>query len=604
MLRGFRWQFLAFVMALVLFGVALFFRISEQTPPQPVATTVSTPAAATAVAGDTALPTATPSTIIDETPSVGVSIIGNDHYREALIGSIQRLNPLLAGLNPVDRDVSALIFEGLARTNAYGEPVPALADRWVIAPNGLEYIVYLRTDVMWHDGTPFTAADVLYTMSLLRDPRFPGAPELGAFWRTIETEQLGDHIVRFRLAQPLGAFLDRLTIGILPEHALRGTTADQLAAHPFNLTPIGTGPYQLARLVAPDAVSPRAVELVAAPVYQARAAAQGQPYAIKRVTFVLFSTFESAVQAVTNGEVDGLASRDRDERPALFSLTLSQGVVLMNTLEPTIGMIIYNWSRETTSFFREQRVRLALETGLDRSSAIERALPNLALRTDSPLISGSWAHEPSLSLPSYNPAVAGTLLATAVERMERLAAATDATANPEGAPNDSESLFTFSILTPDTPSLTNLANEIATQWSQLGLNVTVDSVNLELYQLRLETHDFDAVMVEYGFGGSGDPDVYSFWHEGQFPNGANYGGVSDRRISEILERARREPFNINRIADYARFQDEFIERAIALPIYNPLFTYAFSPVVNGVQLGYLSTAASRFENIGQWSIQR
>ncbi len=68
--------------------------------------------------------------------------------------------------------------------------------------------------MLWQDGVPFTAADVIYTMSLLRSPDFPGDPELGAFWRTVETEQLGDNLIRFRLAQPLGNFLDRLQIGI------------------------------------------------------------------------------------------------------------------------------------------------------------------------------------------------------------------------------------------------------------------------------------------------------------------------------------------------------------------------------------------------------
>src|SRR5690606_13016599 len=170
--------------------------------------------------------------------------------------------------NTAESDITALIFEGLTRMNAYGEPEPNLAQSWVISSDGLEYIVTLRSDVLWQDGVPFTAADVDFTMSILRAPDFPGDPQLGTFWRTVEAEVLGDHLVRFRLTQPLGSFLDKLRIGILPAHALLGTSAAQLVGHPFNLSPIGTGPYQLEALRTNSGDRIAQIDLRAAPVYQ------------------------------------------------------------------------------------------------------------------------------------------------------------------------------------------------------------------------------------------------------------------------------------------------------------------------------------------------
>src|SRR5690606_26024157 len=140
---------------------------------------------------------------------------------EALVGKIRKLNPLLATYNPVDRDITSLIFEGLTATNAYGEIVPRLAESWRVSDDGLQVIVTLRQDVLWHDGVPFTAADVLFTMQLLSAPDFPGAAELREFWRTVEVELLDAHNVRFRLTQPLASFPDQLRIGIVPEHVLR-----------------------------------------------------------------------------------------------------------------------------------------------------------------------------------------------------------------------------------------------------------------------------------------------------------------------------------------------------------------------------------------------
>ena len=409
---------------------------------------------------------------------------------------------------------------------------------------------------------------------------------------------MGDHLIRFRLAQPLGNFLDRLQIGILPEHALRGTSAAQIASHPFNLTPIGTGPYQLESLHAQNSTDVEQVELRAAPVYRQRSEGQQHAFALDRVTFKLYGSSSDALTALQNGAVDGFATRDRSERAPLFNAANSFDLDMHNAIEATLGVIIYNWPKH--SFFKDQRVRTALETGIDRTSTIERTMGNTAIEANSPLMPQSWAYLPDLQWPPYDPAQARQLLTTADERLARL------TPTPEGATEETAggALFSFSIMTPDDPRLVSLTNELATQWSQLSLTVTVEAVDLETYQQRLQAHDFDAALVEYSLGGSADPDVYAFWHEGQYPDGKNYGGVADTRLSELLEKARRDPYGINRVADYQEFQRLFVAHAVALPLYYPLFTFATSPQVQGVQLGFIASPADRFRNIGDWSIKQ
>ena len=600
MLRGFRWQLIALLLAAALFVIGLVVRSSDAPAPAPTATATI----GGEEAGIAALPSPTPN---PTSPPLQVTLTTDGGtYREALIGTVQRLNPLFANLNPVDRDITALIFEGLTKTDAFGEPIPALAQSWVISADGLEYIFTLRQDVLWQDGIPFTAADVAYTMSVLRSPTFPGNSELGAFWRTVETDQLGDYLIRFRLTQPLGTFLDRLTIGILPEHALRGTTADALATHPFNLAPIGTGAYQLDSIHA-DSQRITGVELRLAPVYRQRPEGQTGVYALDRVSFTLYDSFQSAYDALAGGTIDGLAARDWNERAPLFQLTLNQAnLTLYNGVEPTLGAIIFNWVADDSRFFREQRVRVALDTGLDRSSVLDRSMSNAAIRADSPMILGSWAYSPEVAPPAYDPNTARALLQQAFERLERLNGSAESTAEATAAPEgtvESAALFTFSILTPDDPALVRLTNEIATQWSQLGLNISIDAVDQATYDERLRAHDFDAALVEYALGDSADPDVYAFWHQGQYPDGLNYGGADDRRISELLERGRREPYGINRLQDYRAFQNIFVERAIAIPLYYPVYTFVTRSNVTGVQLGYLGTPADRFRNIADWNVQ-
>ncbi len=590
MLRGFRWQLLVLVVAVGLFIAALLNRTPP--PPPPV------PTAVTETATETPLPTQTPiPTAADVTPLPQSAASGIATHREALVGEVNRLNPIFRGLNPAEDDVTALLFEGLVRTNEYGEPEPALAQDWIVANNYIEYVFRLRQDVLWHDGTPFTARDVAYTMDILRDPDFPGDPKVGAFWRTVETQVLDDYTVRFRLTQPLGSFLDALRIGILPEHALSGTTAADLIDHPFNLTPIGTGPYQREAIRTGDGSRITVIDLRAAPVYQQRTQTE---YGIQRVRFQVYSTFDEALTAFSAGNVDGLASTNRVQRPAMLGLPDAN---LYTKLEPTLGTLVFNWRRpEPTDEqdtplpnpFREERVREALILALNRTSIVERNLINVAVPANNPLMPGSWAHAADIGLPAPNPEEALSLL----DSVNLPTSAPGATEEP----SPSGGTLRVSILTPNEAALVAIADEVAEQWSQIGVEATVNAANPDAYRQQLDDGAFDVALVELSLGNSADPDVYSFWHQGQFPDGDNVSAVDDRRISETLERARRDPFGLNRVQHYRDFQLAFVDRSVAIPLYYPLYTYVVSERIEGVQLGFVGEPSDRLRNIQAWQI--
>lgn len=594
MLRGLRWPLVALFVSAAVFALALVVRLSAPSDDGPAPTptqvisapdTPTTPASTPAptVLAQATQATTTPNTLSADHPPSADGIVT---YREALVGAVKRLNPLFADLNPVDRDITSLIYEGLTRINEHGEAVPHLAESWVTSADGLEVVVRLRDDVLWHDGTPFSADDVLLTMRLLGDPAFPGNPSVGAFWRTVETQKLADDLVRFRLAQPLGSFLHFLSVGLLPEHALRGVAAADLDAHPFNLAPIGTGPYQLEAFRSRNGVTVSAVDLRVAPVYRQRP--EGETgYALDRLRFRLYEDFESARNALQAGEVDALAARDWQERPALLRVPQA---MIYTSLAPRLGVLIYNWDEgEGVRFFREQRVRVALQQGLNRETPIENRLSNRAIVADSPLLPTSWAYRADLPWPSTDPIAARALIEDARIQYGE--------ADP---PEEGEPFYRFSILVPDDPALVDLAQQIATQWAQLNLDVSVEPSDPAGYQARLEAGDFDAAIVELHLGA--DPDVYPYWHIGQYPDGLNYGGMADDLLSETLERARQDAYGINRAELYAEFQHDFIARAVALPLYYPLFTYAVHPRVEGVQLGFVGSPEDRFRTLRDWTL--
>ena len=387
MFRGFRWQLIALIIALVLFLSGAMFRLNRQT--SQLRTAEPAPTALVATTANISVSNATqPTSSPAATPQAHTqaSTISDAAYREGLVGAVRRLNPLFTHLNPVDRDIASLIFEGLFRANEYGEIVPQLAERLVISSDGIEYVVKLRENIRWQNGLPFSADDVIYTMSLLSDPAYANISPVGEFWGTVETQKLGAHLLRFRLAQPLSSFTHLLTIGILPEHALRGTAVAALAQHPFNLSPIGTGPYQLARMRLDSANAIASVELARSPVFLDRQEAQGR-YHLPRLSFRLYPNGEEAIAAYASGEVNALANLDsRSEM-----LTLPNSRVYTQT-DSSVAMILFNW-RE--SIFAERRLRQALSLSLDAPELIRKNLGAEVAYADSPYTPGSSVYRPN-----------------------------------------------------------------------------------------------------------------------------------------------------------------------------------------------------------------
>lgn len=617
MLKGLRWPLLALVMASGLLVLAW------ATRPQNTPGTAPGPAATTPVPVTPSLPPALP-TPVPQIPATPVPAAvqppaPENILVEALVGQIHKLNPLLATYNPVDRDITALIFEGLTTTDDYGAVIPDLAASWTVSTDGLEYIFVLRDNILWQDGVPFTAKDVVYTMNVMSDPRFPGAQSLYNFWRTVEIDALSDHIVRFRLTQPLASFPDQLRIGIVPAHVLEGTPVDKLGQHPFNLSPIGTGPYQIEALTASQGQID-GVQLRVAPVYRQRPeGAKG--YSLDRVVFRTYPSAEAALDAYQRGEVNSISFIPPDQQAKAEQIP---GLSLYTTIQPHIGVLIYNWKSDAVRFVRNPRVRLALAHAINRPELITKDLAGRAILADSPLLMTSWAYEAGIAWPAYDPAQAKSLLELAQSAFEPPtptatpsaenteqgsptpeATATAASETPTAEPSDpgtsAPSQPAMRLLVLNDPAMVALANDIASSWEQVGFQITTMPVDAAALQAALEKGDFDAALVEFSFEPSADPDPYVFWHQGQYGSGQNYGGMDDRRLSETLEGARRDPNGLNRAAYYHQFQEQFAERVPALVLYYPLYVYAADSRLQGIQLGFLSSPSDRFRHIQDWS---
>lgn len=142
----------------------------------------------------------------------------------------------------VNSYISSKIFDGLVRFGPDSVPQPELAESWAVAKDGRSVQFNLRRGVKWHDGTPFTAADVRYTYGEVWTKLHPRGRSIFAGVTALEVPD--EHTLVFRLKSSPGVLFGALNSGelqILPKHLYEGT---DITRNPWNLKPIGTGPFR------------------------------------------------------------------------------------------------------------------------------------------------------------------------------------------------------------------------------------------------------------------------------------------------------------------------------------------------------------------------
>ncbi len=147
-------------------------------------------------------------------------------------------------INPIMNEhceIKHLLFDGLMARDGEGNLVSALAESYTYDKATMTYTFKLRKDVKWHDGEVFTAEDVKFTIEAIQNPD-NGSENAPNYEEIKEIKIIGDLEIAFVLSEPNFAFLDYMTMSILPEHKLQG---EDMWESDYFKNPIGTGPYKL-----------------------------------------------------------------------------------------------------------------------------------------------------------------------------------------------------------------------------------------------------------------------------------------------------------------------------------------------------------------------
>jgi peptide/nickel transport system substrate-binding protein len=234
--------------------------------------------------------------------------------------------------------------------------IPELAERWSWQYNYRTLVFFLRKDVKWHDGKPFTSQDVKYTFDMVR-----GAPDAKGklrvnprklWYENVEGIEAADaHTVVFRLKRPQPALLLMLASGYSPVYPAH------VPASELRTRCVGTGPFKLR-----DHKPGEYLEFVKNPDYFAK----GRPY-LDGIKVVIIKDRSTQIAALQAGQLD-LAGSGWNKANAETAKQGAPGLVLIESDSNTNDNVLVNFKRPP---FTDPRVRLAINLALDRKAYLQ-----------------------------------------------------------------------------------------------------------------------------------------------------------------------------------------------------------------------------------------
>jgi peptide/nickel transport system substrate-binding protein len=303
------------------------------------------------------------------------------------------------------------MFDNLVERDYSGKLVPMLAESWSFPdPNTIEF--KLRQGVTFHNGEPFNAASVKFSIDRLLDPT-TSSPLVGAWPRSLQgteaaaaraqlVEIVDDSTVRFHLPQPDATIFDALAVSaaMLPPTYYSQNSEDFLATHP-----VGTGPYIFVESVRDDHTT-----LTRNPNYWGVDTYKGSPL-VQTVVFRPVPDPGTRVADLLNGTADMIVDVAPDDLDTL-NARAADGIQVRTGNAAKLQFIEF-MPKQATDPLADRRVRQALNYAVDVDAIVANLFHGLGRRQSSPILEGALGFNTSVTPYDYNPDLARQLLADA-----------------------------------------------------------------------------------------------------------------------------------------------------------------------------------------------
>jgi peptide/nickel transport system substrate-binding protein len=431
-----------------------------------------------------------------------------------------------------------VLFDPMKPTHSVDTIIGELAERWSWQESYRKLIFFLRSDVKWHDGKPFSSKDVKYTFDLLRAaPDAPATLRLNprrAWYANVEAVEAPDaRTVVFRLKRPQPSLLLMLASGFTPIYAAHVTAAS------YRSSCTGTGPFKVK-----DWRKGEFLEYVKNPDYFVK----GRPY-LDGLRYLIIADRGTATAALEAGRVDvafpgetpkGLRDRLKQTAPQLVITAVNTSVV---------DHLIINTRKAP---FDNVKVRQALSRSIDRRAFISAvyqggAVPGASLL---PRPYGIWGIPDTdlRALPGRGDAGA--------EQAKAKTLLAEAGFGPDRP-------LKIAMLTRALPAFTDLASFVISELKRVGIDASVRQVDSTQWFPLQARGDFEVGTDRTGLEPD-DPDANFYANFGcQSPT--NYSGYCNEEIARLIDQQSQEADPKKRLALVQQI-DTRLEQAAIRPV--------------------------------------
>ncbi|MBO5245664.1 MAG: ABC transporter substrate-binding protein [Eubacterium sp.] len=462
-------------------------------------------------------------------------------------------------------EINLLLFDGLMAHDGENQVVPGLAKEWDYDVDTCTYTFYLEDGVTWHDGEAFDAEDVKFTIDAIRNPE-NGSENAPNYEDIEEISVIDSKTIRFRLSAPNVAFLDYMTIPILPQHLLDG---EDMQTSDFFRNPVGTGPYRLAEWNIGSAI-----------ILEKNEHYFKEKAKIDRVIFKIVPDDQAKALQLKSGELDLALLAPKDA--ALFAEDENYQCYRMQTSDYR-GIMFNFWN----SYWQTNRDLIpAICYGIDRQAIVDTVLLGQGMVAYGPLQRNKYNCE-EVETYAYEPQKAVELLEAAGCIMGE---------DSYYYRNGEKVGFTIHVASGDQVRL-DIAQIVAQQLGEIGIDVKVE------IPAEIDWMTQDAYLI--GWGSPFDADDHTYKVFGT-EKGANYNGYSNDKVDAYLQKARTSSAPQIREEAYAQFLKELAkDPAFAFICYldaNYVADSGLKGIVDTTIMGHHGVGI--FWNIEEWTLEK
>lgn len=448
-----------------------------------------------------------------------------DWLVDAFYARIPVLTPLISQ-DYYSKLVQARVVEWLAYRDPYTlEYIPALASSWKISPDGMSITFQLRRGVVFSDGQPFTADDVVFSFKLPMNPSIAAPRYRGYYEKIGDVVKINDYEVVFKFKEPYFDSFDLASgLEILPKHFYEKFKPEEINQSTGLL--MGTGPYKLKDPTSWKPGEPQ-IELVRNDRYW------GEPGPFDKIIWRIVEQESAALTMFKNGQLDLFAASPEQYREMLRDSDLLKHTRHMEYVPVTAGFAYIAWNQKqggkTPTPFADKRVRQALTLLIDRERLVREVMLGYAKTATGPFAAASKQRDPEIKPWPFDPQRAKALLKEAgFEDRD----GDGVLESPQGEP------FRFKLSYLPTVKISEqTVLFVKDGLAKAGIVCEPDPQNWPILMKKMTNRDFDAITAAWS--GVIENDIYQLFDSSQIAdNGDNYMSYSNPKLDKLMREAR------------------------------------------------------------------